>query len=134
MNLLNEFSNDADGLAIIKDWLVDGESVDRPRAEGRSRICLQCPMHRPELWWEKFVKDPIAQTIRKWLEIKNKTALVLSHENELGMCSVCGCCLRLKCWTKLKHILAHTKPETMARYPSECWVATESKHESHVSQ
>ena len=127
MNLLTEIKNDATGAALLADWLGEGgETVDQATAEARAAVCLQCPMHRPGKWWEIVFKDPMAHWIRTRLAIKHRLGLRLSVEDKMGMCSVCGCALRLKAWTPTKFIAAHTSPEKLSEYPKTgCWIRSE---------
>ena len=126
MNLLQEFKNDAAGLAILKDWLGDGgEAVSLAEAEARSAVCLQCPEHQPGKWWATHFKSPIAQAIKRQLAVKNITGMVLSSDGKLFMCRACGCALALKCWCPIEHIAAHTSPETLTHFPNFCWIRTE---------
>jgi hypothetical protein len=134
--MISEIQKDVVGMAILRDWLGDGgQPVEKSHAEARSRLCLQCPEHRPAKWWEIFFKDPVARSIRRTLEIKRKADLRLTIEESLGMCRVCGCCMRLKCWTPAAYIAEHTSEEKLAEYPKTgCWIRTEIealKKDSH---
>lgn len=130
MNLLEEFRNDANGIAILKDWLGDGEVVSQEQADSRAQACLSCPYHRPVKWWE-ISKTALGESMKALLEFKNnRTSLRLTREDEVFMCSRCGCNLRLKSWIPLKHIAKHTSPDVMQSYPEGvCWIPKELSHE-----
>lgn len=128
MTLLDEIRNDAAGAAILKDWLGDGGAPVAPVvAEARAMVCVNCPENRAPYWWEK-AKNSIADAIRAHLVVKQQSGLRVSHEDEIHMCRVCGCCLRLKVWVPIEHIKEHTTPETLAKLPSHCWLLKEIGH------
>jgi len=49
--------------------------------------------------------------------------MAVANEDKLNMCRVCGCCIRLKVWTPLHHIIENT-PDT-GKFPEHCWIRTE---------
>lgn len=135
--MIAELDNDIIGAAILRDWIGGGgEPVSKELADKRAHQCLQCPMHRPAKFWEVAFKDPIARAIRRQLEMKRKMDLRLSCEEQIAMCATCGCCMRLKCWTPIKHIAEHTTDDKLSEYPKTgCWIRSEIeslKKESHV--
>lgn len=129
--IISELRNDANGAAVLEDWLgAGGEPVPLHQAELRSGQCLygapngtRCPHNRAPKWWERFFKDPIAQAIKRHIEVKQQIGLKLSKEDDLHMCARCGCCLQLKTWVPIEHIKAHHKPEHL--YPDWCWIKRE---------
>jgi hypothetical protein len=108
---------------LIEMFGPTAKPVEHYKAESRGSICELCPKNKSALWWEKMLKDPIAATIRRWLEFKNQMNLRVSMEDELQMCSVCGCCARLKIHIPIEHIAAHTKD--LSKYPPSCWIPQE---------
>ena len=126
MSVLDEIRNDANGLALLYDWLGDEERPMRQHtADVRAAICLDCNKHRPGKWWEQMVKDPIAEVIRKQLQIKHQMKLETTFDDVLGMCRVCGCCIRTKVWVPPKHLKNHTPLDRLKQYPPWCWVPPE---------
>lgn len=115
-------------LDVLTSWLTDGSSPVAPElAQKRGEICAKCPLNVTGDWWEKISKQPAAEVIKKWIEIKNEMKIGVPIESEVGLCRACGCVLRIKLHEPLKYILENTTPETMARYVPECWVKTEGK-------
>lgn len=134
MNVLQELRNDIEGAKLLKDWLgPDAETVGVTQAELRSGACthgyanLPCPKNVAPNWWDLVAqaKNAIAETIRAELELKGHLNLHVLRENDLHMCSICGCCMTLKVWTPIEHIKAHTTPEQLAQYPIWCWIRQE---------
>lgn len=107
----------------LLDWLGDGgKPVTLALAQSRAWVCETCPENRAPRWWE-LAKDPVADCIRSSLEVKNGMSMAVANEEKLSMCRVCGCCIRLKVWTPLRHIIDHT-PDT-GKFPEHCWIRTE---------
>lgn len=112
----------------LTSWLKDGAPVvSAELAEKRGQTCVSCEFNTKSAWWEKISKDPIADTIKQWIQIKDSMNIGVSSEKELGMCRICGCCARLKAWEPLHYIVDNSSPETMAKYPAHCWILTEGK-------
>jgi hypothetical protein len=115
-------------LKALTSWLEDGGQVVAPDlAQKRGEICSKCPLNVTGNWWEKISKQPVAEVIKKWLEIKNEMQIGVPIEKEIGLCRVCGCVLRLKNFEPIKYIKDHTDLETMSKFPDYCWIKTESK-------
>lgn len=131
MNPITEIKNDITGAMALADWLGDnGEPVTRMLAEFRAHRCVMgndgrpCPKNGEANWWDK-VKHVIADWIRRELEVKAQMQLKVSHEESLGMCKACGCCLRLKIWAPRVHLAKHTTPKQLAEMPDYCWMKRE---------
>lgn len=130
MSLIEKIRNDIEGAAILRDWLGDGSPVHPIVAEARASRCTTgnngnpCPMNVEPNWWDR-VKNDIAEWIRYELELKNRMDLKVPQEEQLSMCGACGCCLKLKVWTPIKHIKDHLAPEKLAKTPTYCWMRAE---------
>jgi len=113
-------------MEVLTSWLEDGARPVTPElATARGNICAKCPLNIEGEWWEKYFKEPIAQTIKKWIEIKHDLHLGVPIEKDLFMCRACGCCLRLKIWEPLEYITQHTDPETIKKFVPNCWITIE---------
>lgn len=108
---------------LIEMFGPTAKPVEHYKAEARGKVCEICPQNKEALWWEKMIKDPIAATIRRWLEYKNQMNLRVSMEDSLQMCRSCGCCTRLKIHVPIEHISQHTKD--LSIYPENCWIKGE---------
>ena len=118
--------NPLETASILTDWLGEGGKPVHPGlAETRSHTCEICPQNRDPRWWEAAT-DLAAESMRAYLEHKNSLYYTVTNEADLGMCRVCGCCLPLKIHVPLKHILENTKPETIGKFPDNCWIKTET--------
>ena len=132
--MIDDLKQMAGAAPILLDWLGEGmEPASRELAIRRAVICANihdfapCENNTAANWWQTHISDPIAQVITTALEFKNKTDLSLpfGYEDDLAMCSKCGCCLKLKVWTPIKHIANHTTVEQLSKYPSFCWIRRE---------
>lgn len=125
MRFINEIRQTADGAAVLSEWLGQGGlPVEKALAETRSSICEGCPENKAPGWWDKN-KGRIAETIKRHLGIKHQMALKVSNESKVHMCSQCGCCISLKVWVPMAHIMHHTSPELLSKFPGHCWIKNE---------
>jgi len=117
---------------ILADWLGDGaKPVDRELAQSRANHCMKCVKHHGGLWWE-VVKDPIASAIQKALSVKNNMKVSVENEQDLAMCLVCGCAMRLKVHVPLEHFVSTITDDQMNEFTkANCWIPMEIKNEIH---
>ena len=110
----------ASGTAVVLDWLTSGGNpVAQELANKRAVICAACPKNAEGSW---FTTAP-AELIRITLEARKDLKLETPSDAALKSCDVCKCLMRLKVWCPLEHIVAKTKPEVMAEFPGNCWIA-----------
>lgn len=122
---------DISGIEAIADWLGGtGLTVSPVLAEFRADRCTKgndgkpCPNNMAPGWWNT-AKEVVADWIRKQLEVKNNMRIATSQDDDLHMCKSCGCCIKLKVWTPLEHIRAHTPTDQINKYPNYCWIRKE---------
>jgi hypothetical protein len=110
----------AQGTAVVIDWLRSGGApVAQDLAEKRAKVCVACPQNQLGSW---YTIAP-AQLIKETLEARKDLKLATPFDDKLKSCNVCRCLMALKIWTPLEFILGKTKPEIMAEFPSNCWIA-----------
>lgn len=136
MSALDEIKRDAEGIALLVDWLGDGgKPVTAAQSEHRASVCTTldlgqpCQLNVEPNWWDRM-KNAVAETIRKELAIKRRLNYSTSRDSSLHMCKACGCCLPLKVHVPPKHIRAHTSPEVEAKFPPGCWIKKELSNET----
>ena len=106
-------------------WLgAGGEPVSAGTAEHRASFCVGCPKNSHGKWWET-AKNPIAHTIRKVLALKARKNLSTTKDEQLFMCSACGCALRLKVFAPIQHISDNLTPEMLDKLDKNCWIRQE---------
>jgi hypothetical protein len=116
----------AGGVAVLVDWLGSGANpVENSLSEARAGVCAACPENQPSDWSAIFTK-PVAEKIRKQLEIRKEMSLSTSQDAKLQTCAVCLCSLRLKVHVPLKHIVQHLPAHVRLRLHPSCWILSES--------
>lgn len=130
MSFLSRFKDDAEGIALLKDWLGDGGKIVPPnKSIGRAEACVNhegkpCPENVEPGWWDRF-KMKVAEIIRKQLELKSRLGIKVPQEKDLAMCRVCGCCLPLKVHVPIEYIAEHTNVKVREKFPPWCWIKKE---------
>lgn len=131
MNIVEEIRNDINGAAALTDWLGDLDPVHEMVALFRAERCVQanngepCPWNVEPNWWERHAKHPVAQFIRKEMELKTGMNLRTGYDDKLHMCKLCGCALQLKVWVPMRHLEGRTNKDKFAKAPTWCWVKKE---------
>jgi hypothetical protein len=123
------------GIKSIVEWLGSGgQVVDPGESQRRADICnhgmpagLPCPCNIKE--FDNGIveaacaamEEVVADVVKRHLEVKNALELRVKGEKQLGICSKCGCQLKL---------LVHEPPERMVKQmqqgereslPDHCW-------------
>lgn len=118
MSLFDKAKEFAVGAEEITAWLGSGgKIVPQEVAQERANICLECAKNVEV----GVVKDTIASATRKILEAKNKLGLRIDGEKRLGMCSDCGCVLRLLVWQPQERVQPYLTEEDLKNAPTFCW-------------
>ena len=131
MSAVSAIKETYDGMALLRDWLGDEEPVHEMVALFRAERCIQgnngkpCPQNKEPNWWFRNVADPIAQYIRRQLELKSKMKMRLLIDDDLHMCASCGCALPLKVWVPSHHLRAHLSKAVIDKTPDYCWMRKE---------
>lgn len=116
----------AAGIGVFIDWVGEGAvPVAVEVAERRAGICATCPQNNGGDF-KAYFTQPIADKIKKQLEIKTDLELKTSYDPKLTVCSACDCPLQLKVFVPLQHILKYTSEEVKARLDKRCWITAES--------
>jgi hypothetical protein len=131
MSFLDELKHDANGLAVLADWLGDGLTpVPQALADERANACLrgndgkECPNLCAPNWWDS-TKDAIADAIKQHVEKKAQLKLETELDLVPRMCRACGCCMPTKVWVPLKHIAAHTPEDVVKKFTPYCKIRQE---------
>jgi len=114
-----------DGRRILIDWLGAGAvPVPIAVAQARANVCFTCPQNREGHRWLRLTADAV-RAIAEQMNAKDELKLRVEGEEKLHACAVCACPLPLKVHVPLATILAHTDADTLAAFPSYCWLTTE---------
>ena len=117
----------AEGVGLLIDWLggdAQGniEVAAPDLAHRRAETCVACPKNSTSPFTDWFTV-PVAERLRKMVEARKELKLTTPADDKLGTCAVCRCPLALKVHCPMDFIVKHTKPETMASFPGNCWIA-----------
>lgn len=115
------------GVKTLNDWIDSGEPPVVPElANGRAAVCAACPQNKPggfESWFTK----PAAGAIQKQMEKLAERKLATPHDDQINICQVCLCPLKLKVHTPLKFIKDHMSEavlKDLLKVPK-CWIVSE---------
>ena len=131
MNIIEEIRNDISGAEALADWLGNEPPVNEMVALFRAERCVQgdaglsCPLNVEPGWWERNVKDPIARWITRELEEQHRMNLNTPYDDQLHICKICGCAMRLKVWTPASVLRRHINKKQLNQSPSWCWLRKE---------
>ena len=107
-------------------WVgAGGKPVSHGKAERRAAVCVVCPKNGHGKWWERS-KEKIADSIKELLSFKAKRRLFVSCEDQLFMCSACGCALRLKVHAPIEHITDNITDQQLSKLHNDCWILKET--------
>jgi hypothetical protein len=110
------------GAALLLDWERNGQPpVDHATAECRAVICSTCPQNgKGDL--TRWFTGPASELIRSQLGRLHGLNLSTSIDEQLGICDVCLCPLKLKIWAPLELIKSHIPEDVKAQLPAHCWI------------
>lgn len=112
----------AAGVALLIEWLGNGaKPVEQELADKRAAICASCPKNG-QGGITSYFTQPIAEKIRVQMEIRGDLQLRTPNDEKLGVCEACLCPLRLKVWTPIEHVIAHTSDEVKKELAPQCWI------------
>ena len=112
----------AAGVVLLIEWLGSGaKPVEQSLADKRAEICATCPKNGKGGILSYFTQ-PMADKIRTQMEMRGDLQLKTQHDEQLGVCEACLCPLRLKVFTPIEHVLAHTSDEVKKELVPQCWI------------
>lgn len=126
-SLLNRVRSVAGGAEVIIDWLKSGaEAVPSELSNNRAQTCSTCPMNQPG-GFESWFTVPVSKAIRAAVEHRKEMNLSTSFDDQLQVCSVCLCPIKLKVHLDINRLLRDTPKATHDAFPQHCWIITEEK-------
>ncbi len=115
------------GSRVLAEWISSGaEAVASSVSEARASVCAKCPLNESGDLTSFFTK-PASEAIRKVLSLRSDWKLSTSHDEKLGVCSACGCPIKLMVHVPLEWKLKRMSQETKDALHEECWVRHEEK-------
>ena len=122
------------GRVMLLDWETAGyPQVPQELAEQRATVCVSCPKNgRGD--FTRWFTIPAAERIHKQIERLKDVKLATSKDDQLGVCEVCLCPLRLKMHTPIEFVGKYLSAELRAELAAvqtglgtSCWVTSEIK-------
>lgn len=105
------------GAKVLGAWLFGGFSkISQEEADQRSRTCAACPFNMPGDGCTTCASNAMREAVEGVLG-RSRT---VAHDN-LHVCNVCGCSLKVGVWAPLDLLMEHTDPKEMDRAPAFCW-------------
>ena len=125
VNLWDKIKAIPGGAVHVAGWLGEGGRVVGPKdSQERADCCngdnptgKRCPNNEPGTQ----LTGPVADAIKKTLEVKNKLRLRVRGEKMLGTCTACGCVLRLKVHEPIDRVRRQITDEEYQKLPRWCW-------------
>ncbi len=112
----------AGGGRVLVEWIASGEeAVPISVAEERAAICADCPKNEKGDW-TRFFTVPVSDEIKRQLEKRRGWNLKTSKDDELFVCSVCSCPIKLKLHVPIDRILKNLDPQVKANLHPKCWI------------
>lgn len=116
------------GVKTLNQWLESSDPGVAPAlAASRASTCASCPKNEPG-GLEAFFTGPASEVIRSQIEKAASRKLSTPFDDDLRVCSVCACPLRLAVHVPLDIKLAHLSVQVEAelrQVKPPCWVITE---------
>lgn len=120
------------GRVMLLDWEAAGyPQVEQSLAEQRATVCVSCPKNGKGDFTRWFTV-PAADRIKKQIERLKQKSLSTTKDNQLGVCEVCLCPLKLKMHAPLAFIAKYVGPEMKNELAAvttglgtHCWVIDE---------
>lgn len=117
------------GAKTLIGWLDSGEpEVARDLAERRAFSCLRCPHNNKGNLTDWFTV-PVSELIRRQVSKLQSRHISTIHDENLHVCDVCLCPLKLKVQTPMKWILKEIPANVLQELKDVpgCWVKDEEK-------
>jgi len=112
----------ARGAGLLLDWITDGaEPVSSELANARAAVCVKCPKNSPESLGSFFTKAA-SELIRKEIEQRKVLDMTTPYDEQLGLCKVCLCPMKLKVHTPISYIREHMPKEQVEELHVDCWI------------
>lgn len=123
--LISRAGNAAAGGETLVEWLASGaEAVSHEKSESRARTCLSCK-HNESGDLLSFFTRPVSEAIRFALNLRRDWNLKTEADDQLGVCEICDCPLKLKVHLPIERIQSRIPEAVLARLPGHCWIPGE---------
>lgn len=123
--LTSRAGNVAAGSEVLVEWLASGaEAVPANRSGQRAETCISCPANQTGDLMSFFTR-PVSEAIRMALNLKRDWQLKTEVDDQLGVCEICDCPLKLKVHLPIEKIKDRIPDSVRSRLPANCWIVRE---------
>jgi len=115
------------GIRTMNEWADAGfPHVEPDKSTARAAVCITCPKNTAGDFSSWFTK-PAAEGIRRLTERAKGINLTTPHDEQLNVCDVCLCPMKLKVHIPIEVLRNGTSNETLAelRAVTGCWIVKE---------
>ncbi len=118
------------GIKTLNDFLDSGEPPVAPElAESRAAVCVQCS-HNGKGDFSAWFTKPAAAAITRQLEKLQQRKISTTKDDQINICNICLCPLKLKVQTPMKFIKDQLDAEMINELSlanEKCWIPIEAK-------
>lgn len=115
------------GAKALLQWLGEGgEPVPAGLAEARAAVCAKCPLNR-KMELKDFFVHGASELIRRQIEFANECGLSTIVDTDLGICTACGCPLKLAVHVPIMYKVGQLTADVRSSLDCNCWVLSEEK-------
>lgn len=116
----------AAGGELLVEWIRNGaEAVPAEQAARRAEVCSTC-QYNDKGDWTRYFTVPASNAIRAEVNKRREWKLETPQDDQLQVCEICSCPLKLKVHVPIKDVLGHIMAEVRAQLPDWCWIRKES--------
>jgi len=116
-----------EGAKTLKEWDESGDPAVPPELSlARAQACSKCPHNQPGNFTEWFTVAA-SELIKSRIERAQSRKLTTPQDDNLNLCDICHCPLKLKVHVPMPWITKRLSPDKLAalRAVPGCWVGTE---------
>lgn len=108
--------------AIAYKDLFSNGPVPAEFAEKRAATCVNCPLNDTEHSIADHFKEAMAAEVMSLIQMTRDMNMSTSLDDQLGVCTSCGCPLKAKVHVRIEKVIAGVKPEIVEALPDYCWI------------
>lgn len=123
--LISRAGNVAAGGEVLVEWISSGaEAVEPAQSEHRAQVCVCCQSNQSGDFMSFFTR-PVSEAIRLALNLKRDWNLKTAVDDQLGVCEICDCPLKLKVHMPIERIQTRIPDSVRSSLPGHCWIQKE---------
>jgi hypothetical protein len=109
------------GIETIGEMFGPEGPCDRETAEKNAAVCANCPLNEKGDW-TRFFTIPVSFAVKKMMQLVKDSNLTTPLDDQLKVCTACGCPITGKIWARKPHILKYMDKESYNDLHPDCWI------------